>query len=321
MSDSTSQVPSVTVITPVFNERENLGSYAERVAATLLNRDDYRFEVLFVDDGSSDGSWQEIDALCNRNKRFAGIRLSRNYGSHIALSAGFAAAHGDVVTTLACDLQDPPEVILDFLAHWRGGAKIVWGRRRTRQDGTWRALASRAFQFLLSRFAMPSGSKFTTGSFLLADKLVVGCFNQFQEHHRITFAIVAWTGFDQAVVDYDRQPRLAGRSKWNFGRMLKTMYDAFIGFSMLPIRIMTFTGLAVFVVAVGILCYLVFAWLVGQPAPGWTSQMFALAFFFGLQFLLMGITGEYLYRIYAEVVRRPLYFIADFTGDRAAKRG
>jgi dolichol-phosphate mannosyltransferase len=305
---------TVTVITPVYNERENLPAYAQRVTAVLLGRDDYDFTVLFVDDGSDDGSWEQIQSICRKERRFSGIRLSRNYGSHIALSAGFAAADGDAIATLACDLQDPAEVVLEFLEQWRRGAKIVWGRRRTRQDGAWRAFASRMFQRLLARFAMPKGSKFTTGSFLLVDRQVAQCFNQFQENHRITFAIVAWTGFEQAVVDYDRQPRALGRSKWSFRLMLKTMYDAFVGFSMLPIRVMTLTGLLVFLLALAILGYLVFAWLVGQPAPGWTSQMFLLALFFGLQFLLMGITGEYLYRIYAEVVRRPLYFVSETVG-------
>jgi glycosyltransferase involved in cell wall biosynthesis len=306
--------PRITIVTPVFNERENLPVYAVRIAETLLSRDDYDFRILFIDDGSTDQSWDAIIEICRDEPRCSGIRLSRNFGSHIALSAGFAAADGDAIVTLACDLQDPPEVVLEFLREWRGGAKIVWGRRRTRQDGAFRACASRAFHVLLKRFAMPKRSRFTTGSFLLADRLVVECFKQFQEQHRIVFAIVAWTGFDQAVVDYDRLPRAIGQSKWNFGQMLKTMYDAFIGFSVLPIRVMTFTGAAVFLLAIAILCYLTFSWITGHPAPGWTSQMLLLAFFFGLQFLLMGITGEYLYRIYAEVGRRPLYFISDRTG-------
>jgi glycosyltransferase involved in cell wall biosynthesis len=320
MSANPTGKPCVTVITPVYNEHENLAHYASRVGEALLGSAEYEFRFLFVDDGSSDSSWEAIRGICRGDARFSGIRLSRNYGSHIALSAGFAAASGDAITTLACDLQDPPEVILEFLGEWRRGAKIVWGRRRSRQDATWRAIASRAFHGLLTRFAMPRESKFTTGSFLLVDRLVAECFNRFQEHHRITFAIVAWTGFEQAVVDYDRQARTLGRSKWNFTHMLKTMYDAFIGFSMLPIRVMTITGAAIFLLAVVLMVYLLVTWLIEEPAPGWTSQMGALAFFFGLQFLLMGITGEYLYRIYAEVVRRPLYFVAETVGADLGKQ-
>lgn len=311
----------VTVITPVYNEAENLNHYIDRVSQVLLAREDYEFHVLFVDDGSVDGSWNSIEAACQRNPRLSAIRLSRNYGSHIALTAGFAVARGDAIATLACDLQDPPETVLSFLGEWQNGARIVWGRRRSRQDGAFRSIASKTFHSMLSRFAMPQRSKFTTGSFLLVDALVARCFNQFQEHHRITFAIVAWAGFEQAVVDYDRQLRKHGSSKWRFRQMLKTMYDAFIGFSMLPIRVMTLTGAAVFLGAIGMLIYLLVAWVVEQPAPGWTSQMMVLAFFFGLQFLLMGIMGEYLYRIYAEVVRRPLYFISETAGDVQHARG
>jgi dolichol-phosphate mannosyltransferase len=137
--------------------------------------------------------------------------------------------------------------------------------------------------------------------------------SQFNEHNRITFALVAWTGFEQAVVEYDRKARVAGVSGWNFRKMVKAMYDAFIGFSLLPIRLMTLAGLVAFLITLALGVYLVYCWLTGNPRPGWTSTMGAMAFFFGIQFLLMGITGEYLYRIYAEVVRRPLYFLADET--------
>lgn len=308
--------PTIFVVTPVFNEEANLSRYEQEVTRVLLCRPEYEFKVLLVDDGSSDRSWEMIREICARKPCFQGIRLSRNYGAHVALSAGFANSNGDAVATLACDLQDPPEVILEFLSKWQKGASIVWGRRRSRQEGLLRAFCSRVFFELLSRLAMPRESKFSTGSFLLADQKVVQCFNQFQERNRITFAIVAWTGFNQDVVEYDRKLRQAGRSKWNFSQMIKTTYDAFIGFSVLPVRAMTVLGIGVFFVALGLLVYLVLAWVDGHPAPGWTSQMLALSFFFGVQFLLMGIMGEYLYRIYAEVVRRPLYFISEVTSEQ-----
>jgi dolichol-phosphate mannosyltransferase len=276
----------------------------------LFSQQAYEFRILLIDDGSSDHSWELIGDLCARDPHFQGLRLSRNYGSHIALSAGFAYADGDAVGTLACDLQDPPEVILAFLEKWQAGAQIVWGHRRHRQDKTWRQWTSSILFRLLRRFAMPKGSAFTTGSFFLIDRKVAECFRQFQEHNRITFALVAWTGFEQAIVTYDRKQRLAGTSGWNLWRMIKTMYDAFIGFSTLPIRLMTLLGASLFVLTVPLLVYVALSWLTGDPMRGWSSVMFALAFFFGLQFLLLGIVGEYLYRIYAEVVRRPLYFIS-----------
>jgi dolichol-phosphate mannosyltransferase len=239
--------------------------------------------------------------------------LSRNYGSHIALSAGFAHASGDAVAVLACDLQDPPEVVLEFLDRWREGADIVWGRRRTRDDAALRVWTSTIFERLIRRYAMPHGSRFTVGSFLLVDRRVAECFRQFEEQNRVTFALVAWTGFDEAVVDYDRRQRSAGRTGWTYGRMLKTMYDAFIGFSFVPIRLMTLAGVGVSLANVPFAIYLIVVWLTGRPLEGWTSVMFALVFFFGLQFLILGVVGEYLYRIYAETLRRPLYFISATT--------
>lgn len=302
---------TVTIITPVFNEEGNLIRYRDEVTRVLFSRDDCDFRVLFIDDGSRDGSWKIISEICRQDKRFQGVRLSRNFGPHVALSCGFDFVRSDAVATLACDLQDPPEAILEFIDRWRSGAKIVWGKRRLRNDPTWRIFLSKSFERALRRFAMPSGSRFTTGSFLLVDQQVANCFRKFKEHSRITFALVAWTGFDQDVVEYDRSERLAGKSGWSFPKMIKAMYDAFIGFSQLPIHFMTNIGISIFIMSALLLAYLGLQWLLGTPAAGWTSLASLMALFFGLQFLLMGIVGEYLHRIYKEAVGRPLYFVSE----------
>jgi glycosyltransferase involved in cell wall biosynthesis len=309
-------VKNVWLVTPVLNEGDGLDAYEAAVRGTLMASPDTEFRVLFVDDGSSDGSWGRIQEISTRDARFQGIRLSRNFGSHVAISAGLAHAQGDAVVILAADLQDPPEVVLEMVDKWKRGARIVWARRRSRAEGALRTGASRAFEWLLRRFALPKGSRFTTGSFLLADRQVVECLNLFGEHNRITFAIVAWTGFAQEVVEYDRKARTTGKSGWSFGQFLKVSYDAFIGFSLMPVRAITTLGVSVSLASLAMLAYLLFAWSTGNPLPGWTSQMAALSFFFGLQFLLTGIMGEYLYRIYAEAVRRPLYFISERTGEQ-----
>lgn len=308
-----SEIPTVAVVTPVFNESENLERYADEVRDVLLSQEDARFRILFVDDGSTDDSWARIQALCADDERLRGLRLSRNHGSHTALTAGFLNVEADAISTLACDLQDPPKTILDFIERWRDGVDIVWGERRTREDTSWRVLTSRLFHRLLQGYAMPPGSRFTTGSFFLIDGRVLECFQQFREHNRITFALVAWTGFDQDRVLYDRRPRIAGRSGWDFGRMIKAMYDAFVGFSTLPIRIMRTSAALAFLLAVVLVVYLLVVAVSGTRVPGWTSEMLVLAMFFGVQFSLMAISGEYLYRIYTETVRRPLYFVSDTT--------
>jgi dolichol-phosphate mannosyltransferase len=312
-SNKPTKVPRIVILTPVYNEEEALPFYVKAVNEVFFSNPSYDFHVLFIDDGSHDRSWEIIKNICAKDSRFKGIRLSRNYGSHIALSAGFMHSEGDAAAILACDLQDPPEVVLAFLKEWESGAQIVWGRRQTREDVKWRTVASNLFYKLLRRFAMPRGSKFTTGSFLLADKRVVECLRQFPEHNRITFALVAWTGFEQAIVDYDRKKRVAGKTGWSFNKMIKAMYDTFIGFSLLPIRIMTIAGILVSILAVVISIYLVYQWLVGRPIMGWTSTILAIILLFGVQFFFMSITGEYLYRVYSESVRRPLFFISDKT--------
>ena len=314
---SKSVIPTISVVTPVYNEEGSLGIYAQAVEDELFANASINVEVILVDDGSSDSSWSMIEDMCTRDSRYQGLRLSRNFGAHAALSAGITNAGGDAVATLAADLQDRVSVINEFIDAWRGGAQIVWGQRRRREDESWRVFTSNVFFRLIRRYAMPRGSKFATGSFFLIDRRVVECFKQFPERNRITFALVAWTGFRQEVVHYDRRGRSAGKSGWSFGRMLKAMYDTFIGFSEVPARLMTITGLLTSLLSIPFSLYLVISWWLTDTVPGWTGLMFGVTVFFGLQFLMMGLVGEYLYRIYSEVTARPLYFISQEAGESA----
>ena len=306
----------VVVVTPVFNEEDGLEAYAEHVTRVLLDDPDTEFRVILVDDGSTDRSWELIRRISARDHRFRGVRLSRNFGSHVALSAGFAHVDpaASAAATLACDLQDPPETILEFVEKWRAGADIVWGQRLSRQDSGWKVATSRMFNRALTKHAMPKGSKFTTGSFLLIDRVVLDCFNEFKEHNRITFALVAWTGFDQVRVPYHRVARTTGTSGWSFPKMLKSMYDAFIGLSTLPIRVMKWAAALALLLAVLLIVYTVLLAALTQTAtPGWASQMIVVAGFFAVQFTLMAIVGEYLNRIYTESMRRPFFFVSHDT--------
>jgi dolichol-phosphate mannosyltransferase len=306
--------PQVTVITPVYNEEEGLEVYYGSVSETLMSRDDCDYQVLFVDDGSSDRSWDIIQDICARSPRFQALRLSRNFGSHAAISAGIDHAAGDALATLACDLQDPPGVIVEFVKKWQDGAQIVWGHRRSRADSGWQAAASRTFFHLVQRYAMPRGSKFTTGSFLLIDRAVVEALRQFRELNRITFALVAWTGFNQEIVKYDRLARMRGVTGWTFSRKLKAMYDTFIGFSELPARMITIIGVAMWIFSLLLGVYLLADYLIQSVMPGWTGIMLALTIFFGLLFLILGVVGEYLHRIYLEVTQRPIYLVSARAG-------
>ena len=305
----------IIVLTPVYNEADSLHRYMEKVSDILLLNKDYNFSILFIDDGSVDGRWELIREFSRKEPlRFHGVRLSRNFGSHTALAAGLEKIENyDAVVTLACDLQDPPETIFSFIKKWEKGASIVWGKRQSRDDSPWRIITSQIFSWLMRRFAMPKGSKFTTGSFFLIDKKVACALSQFNEHNRITFALVAWTGFDQDIVLYDRRKRLLGSSGWSFSKMLKTMYDALLGFAHLPVRLITYIGLSAFLLSVLLTIYLIISKVMGNPVLGWTGIMISMSFFFGLQFFITGIVGEYLFRIYTEVTRRPLYFISEET--------
>ena len=310
------RLPVVTLITPVHNETENLQSYVAEVTEAILDSADIDADVLFIDDGSSDDSWKFILAIAENDNRFRGIRLSRNFGSHVAITAGIdnMSPDSDAAVVLAADLQDPPATVLEFIKRWKAGADIVWGRRATRLDSRWRIWASRLFQSLLERYAMPKGSQFTTGSFFLIDRKVIEAVSQFAEANRIMFAIVAWTGFEQDTVDYARRKRTAGQSGWKFTDMIKTMYDAFVGFSAIPIKLMQAAAFISLLAAIVLTAYILIASITrGIRVPGWTSQMLLLTVFFGVQFWLVAIVGQYLARIHREVVRRPLYFISQDT--------
>ena len=311
MLKEASDKPKITVITPVYNEQLSLPNYEAAVKETLLNNSGYDIEILLVDDGSDDESWKIICAMCERDKSFKALRLSRNFGSHAALTAGFKAATGDAIATLACDLQDSPETIFEFLEKWRKGAAIVWGHRRKREDVWWRRLTSICFNKIISRFAMPRGSRFATGSFLLADRRVVDCFNEFSERNRVTFALFAWTGFDQEVVDYDRIKRKAGKSSWNLTRILKAGYDTFIGFSALPSNVIFWLATSTALISIILGSYIFLRWLFFDPLPGWTGLMLAMTFFFAVNFMVLSVLVQYLQRIFTEVAARPIYFISE----------
>jgi glycosyltransferase involved in cell wall biosynthesis len=312
--------PIVQILTPLYNEEKCFEIYIEAVEHALIARNDVEYRCLLVDDGSTDGTWELIEQQCNASPRFRGLRLSRNFGAHTAETAGLDLCDADAVVILSADLQDPPEVIPCFVEAWRQGADVVFGRRRMREDSHWRILASKAYEALLRRFAMPRGSKFATGGFLLMDRKVVECVRQMREANRLIFGLVAWTGFRQAVVEYDRQRRVAGRSAWSVPRMIRSMYDGLIGFSAAIPRAVTLLGALFSLIGLISALYFLLNALFSSPLPGWSTIMVALSLFFGIAFVILGTICEYLLRIYVESTRRPLYFVAADTADDSGRR-
>jgi glycosyltransferase involved in cell wall biosynthesis len=302
--------PRVWVITPMYNEEASFGAYVSAVEKVLIGRTDVLYNVLMIDDGSTDRTWELMQSQSRLSPRYRALRLSRNFGGHAAETAGLDHSDGDAVVTLSADLQDPPETVIDFVEAWRQGADVVWGHRRSRADSRVRVWTSDVFGRLLRHFALPRGSKFATGGFLLIDRKVVICLRQLREQSRLNFALVAWAGFQQEIVQYDRRERVTGKSGWSFIRMTKAMYDALVSFSGIIPRLITVLGLSFAAIGFFAAVYFLINALLFRPAEGWSSIMVALTFFFGITFLILGTIGEYLQRIYNEAARRPLYFVS-----------
>jgi dolichol-phosphate mannosyltransferase len=302
--------PLITLVVPVFNERDNLRPFYDAVTSVMQSLADYDWEFVFVDDGSRDGSFDVLKELRERDARVMALRFSRNFGSHIAIAAGIDHCQGEAAVILAADLQDPPEIIREFIDRWRRGFDVVWGARTGRDDGALRSWGMSIFYALVRRFAIPSYPKGGTGSFCLISQPVIDAFRQCTERNRLTFGLVAWSGFRETEVPYHRPRRLVGSSSWTVGRMLKAAVDTFVSFSFLPIRAISLLGLVVsfssFVFGFYVLINKVFF---GTRVLGWTSVMLAVLVLGGVQLVMIGVLGEYLWRILDEARGRPLYIV------------
>jgi dolichol-phosphate mannosyltransferase len=302
--------PLLAIVVPVFNEHDNLARFHDEVSAVMRELGDYDWEFVFVDDGSRDGSFDVLRMLHDRDDRVTALRFPRNFGSHVAIAAGIGRSRGDAAVIMAADLQDPPALIRDFVARWREGYDVVWGARSGRDDGAVRAWAMGRFYTLVRRFAIPTYPKGGTGSFCLIAKPVMDAFRQMNERNRLTFGLIAWAGFRETQVPYHRPSRLVGASSWTTSKMVKAAIDTFISFSLFPIRTITYIGLVVsglsflfgFYVLLNKLLY-------GTRVMGWSSVMLAVLLLGGVQLVMIGVLGEYLWRILDESRGRPLYIV------------
>jgi dolichol-phosphate mannosyltransferase len=309
--------PMASAIVPCLDEEDNLEAFYAALVPVFEAQFGDRWEIVFVDDGSQDRTPQLIAEMHARDERVRGVRLSRNFGSHVAIAAGLDHASGDVAVVLAADLQDPPQVIPDFVERWREGADIVWGARETRDDPFMRRLFARLFYGLVVRTALPSIPRTGTGSFCLIDRAVIEAFQQFQERYRLTFGIISWSGFTQEQVPYERAARHAGRSKWSLGQLVKTAIDTLVSFSYVPQRLISYLGLVVSLLSFAFGIYIVIDYLAaGTELRGWPSLMAAILFLGGAQLITLGVLGEYLWRTSEESKRRPLYLVREGIGLR-----
>jgi len=304
--------PELSVVVPACNEEANLGPLFERLAAVLPEAV-ASFEVVVVDDGSTDGTWAAITALAERDPRVRGLRFARNFGHQAAVTAGIDAARGEAVVIMDADLQDPPEVVPRLVEKWRDGFEVVYAQREEREGETWfKRQTARIFYRLLRRITSVD-IPVDTGDFRLMGPRAVAAFRALPERNRFIRGLVSWVGFEQAAVRYRRHARHAGETKYPLGRMIRFALDGITSFSRLPLRLATWLGFAVSLLAFVYILVVIGLKVAGINWAGYTSLMASILFLGGIQLIMIGILGEYLGRVFDEVKRRPLYLVGEST--------
>ncbi len=306
----------LSIVVPAYNEREVLPKFHERLSA-VLTRLPYHWEVIYVNDGSRDLTLRVMHALRTNDSHVAVLDLSRNYGKEVALTAGLDHAQGDAVIVIDADLQDPPELIPEFVAHWEEGFDMVYAKRIQRDGETIpKKITAYLFYQLLQRVSRVNVPE-DTGDFRLLSRRAVRSLRQLREQNRFTKGLFAWIGYPSKAIPYRRDPRQAGKTKWNYWKLWNFALDGIVSFTVMPLKVATyvgfFTALVAFVYA-GMVIYK--ALMFGDPVRGYPSLMVVMLFLGGIQLMGMGIMGEYLGRVFEEVKRRPLYFFNTYMPSR-----
>ena len=303
--------PWLSVVVPAYNEREVLDQFHQRLGS-VLDSLPAGTEIVYVNDGSNDGTIGVMRRLRDLDPRVAIIDLSRNYGKEIALTAGLDFARGDAVVVIDADLQDPPELIRDLVAHWREGYDVVYGKRAARDGETWVKKVTAHYFYRFIRFVSKVQIPEDTGDFRLLSRRGVDSLKQLREQHRFMKGLFAWIGFPQKAVLYRRDPRYAGETKWNYWRLWNFAIEGITSFSIAPLKLASYVGLLTAVVAFTYGAYmLVRTLLFGNPVPGYPSLLMVILFLGGLQLLALGVIGEYLGRMFNETKQRPLYYVQE----------
>jgi glycosyltransferase involved in cell wall biosynthesis len=300
------------VVVPVFNEEEVIGRFQARLAA-VMERLGEGWEVIYVDDGSRDRTPAVLRALHAACPEVAVVSLSRNFGKEVAMTAGLDHARGEAVVVIDVDLQDPPEVIPELVAGWREGYDVVYARRRAREGETWAKRATaKAFYRIMGRLGGKVEIPEDTGDFRLMSRRAVDALLQLRERHRFMKGLFAWVGFPARAVLYDRAPRAAGTTKWNYWKLWNFSLEGITSFTVAPLKVATYLGLATSLVAVLYAAQVVVKTLVlGNEVAGYPSLMTAVLFLGGVQLMTLGVIGEYLARVFNETKGRPLYIVQE----------
>ena len=307
---------TVSVVVPLYNEEANVAPLVERVTGILDSLPDKpSYEVILVNDGSTDRTAASIRDELRQRPHVVFVNLSRNFGHQLAATAGLDVSRGEAVVLMDGDLQDPPELIPEFLERWRAGYDVIYAVRRTRKgESAFKLGTARAFYRVMRRLtnvAIPMDA----GDFRLMSRRVVEVLKRSRERHRFLRGMVSWAGFAQTALEYDRNERRSGATKYPLPKMLKLAVDGITSFSDVPLRFASYLGFAVstaaFIYAIVIIIFRVFNFVIPEFTRGWASTMVAILFMGGVQLIGIGILGEYIGRIYDEVKGRPLYLISE----------
>jgi glycosyltransferase involved in cell wall biosynthesis len=311
------QMKKITILIPAYNEEEVLDILYSRLNQVLAKLANYHFEILFVNDGSKDRTLDIIRALQKKDPKVSFLDLSRNYGKEIAMIAGLDYATGDAVVIIDADLQDPPELIPQMLQYWQEGYDDVYAKRRSRLGETWlKKLSASTFYTMLQKLTKIPIQE-NTGDFRLLDRRCVEALKQLRETQRYTKGMFSWIGYNKKEILFDRDPRAAGQTKWNYLKLLDLAIEGITSFTTIPLRFSSFLGALISIFAFIYMIIIIIKTIAyGEPVQGYPSLMVIILFLGGIQLLSLGIIGEYIGRIFNETKRRPLYFVDEYNGKR-----
>jgi len=315
---------TVSLVIPLLNEAAGFSILRERLANLVAELPaEYEAEIVLIDDGSSDGTWEQICEFAGADARVKGISLSRNFGHQNALFCGYEAATGDAIVSMDGDLQDPPELILEMLAAWREGAAIVHAVRESRADETWFKIATAHAFYRFIRFVGEVHAPLDCGDFRLMSRKALDALLRMREKHKYLRGMVGWLGFESRIIHYQRPGRAAGETKFSLMKMLRFGIDGVLSFSKFPLRLAFWMSA---VATLPFLIYLLYALIKSFAGgeglvPGWTSLLLCIVVFGSLNLFALGILGEYVGRVFDTVKNRPDYLIANRTADKPTDDG
>ena len=307
----------ITIIIPAYNEEESLPPLYERLEKLMHSMEHYEFEILFVNDGSKDNTINLIKEYREKDNRISYVDFSRNFGKEIAMIAGLDYATGDCVIFMDADLQDPPELIPELVKYWEEGYDDVYAKRNSRKGETWLKKFTSKMYYRVLQHLTNIPIQEDTGDFRLLDRRCVNALKKMRESQRQSKSMFSWIGYKKKEVLYDRDPRIAGKTKWNYKKLVDLAIDGITSFTTSPLRISTYISIPTFIVLFVYFVYVIAKCIVTNTMiQAYQAIILLILFFSGIQILLIGIIGEYLGRIFNESKNRPLYLVNEYNGKK-----